>query len=131
MNKNKDIYKVPEGYFEMLQSRLESIPAQQGEPETALPLWVKLKPYAALAACFVIAFCLGNFILGRTSGPAQDGISFEDICYADLIPVTNPYMIYEDSPYAPYEEDATEDDIIQYLISSGASVDYIAYLLNE
>lgn len=133
MNKNSNIYGVPEGYFEQLQSRLVNIPAQQEQPVKVVPLFSKVKPYIALAASFVMAFCLGNFILGRSSKPIQDEITFEDICYADLIPVTNPYMIYDDSPYAAYEQQETpsEDDILEYLVSTGASVDYIAYLLNE
>lgn len=133
MNKNSNIYSVPEGYFEQLQSRLVNIPAQQEQPVKVVPLFSKVKPYVALAASFVMAFCLGNFILGRSSKPIQDEITFEDICYADLIPVTNPYMIYDDSPYAAYEQQETpsEDDILEYLVSTGASVDYIAYLLNE
>ena len=133
MNKNSKIYDVPEGYFEQLQSRLVNIPAQQEQPEKVIPVFHKVRPYLALAACFVMAFCVGNFILGISTRPANDEITFEDICYADLIPVTNPYMIYEDSPYAVYgqQEAATEDDILEYLISTGASVDYIAYLLND
>lgn len=133
MNKNSNIYGVPEGYFEQLQSRLVNIPAQQEQPVKVVPLFSKVKPYIALAASFVMAFCLGNFILGRSSKPIQDEITFEDICYADLIPVTNPYMIYDDSPYAAYgqQETPSEDDILEYLVSTGASVDYIAYLLNE
>lgn len=133
MNKYSDIYNVPEGYFGQLQSRLSAIPARQKQPEKVFPAFNKLKPYVALAASFAMAFCIGNFILGRSTKPANDEITFEDICYADLIPVTNPYMIYEDSPYAAYgqQETATEDDIMEYLVSTGASVDYIAYLLNE
>lgn len=133
MNRNSNIFSVPEGYFEQLRSRLETIPAQQSEPAEVITLWSRLRPYAALAACFVIAFSVGSFILGRTAVPVQDELSFQDICYADLVPVTNPYIIYDDSPYL-YEEEqisATEDDIVEYLISSGASVDYIAYLLNQ
>lgn len=133
MNKNSNMYNVPEGYFEQLQGRLVRIPAEQEQPVKVVPLFTRLKPYMALAASFVMAFCVGNFILGRSTKPVSDEITFEDICYADLIPVTNPYMIYEDSPYAAYglQETATEDDILEYLISTGASVDYIAYLLNE
>ncbi|MDO5442821.1 MAG: hypothetical protein Q4G10_04055 [Bacteroidia bacterium] len=133
MNKNSNIYNVPEGYFEQLQSRLAAIPAQQEQPVKVVPVFSKVKPYIALAASFAMAFCIGNFILGRSSKPVQNEITYEDICYADLIPVTNPYIMYEDSPYSAYgqQEAATEDDILEYLVSSGASVDYIAYLLNE
>lgn len=134
MNKNSNIYGVPEGYFSQLQSRLEAIPAQQSESSSnvVVPLWDKVKPYIALAACFIMILCVGNYAINKAMPPAQDTLSFEDICYADLIPVTNPYIIYDDSPYTyDVQEPVSEDDIVEYLISSGASLDYIAYLLNE
>ncbi len=132
MNRNSRIFSVPEGYFEQLQSRLEGIPVQQSEPADVVSLWDKLKPYAALAAVFAIAFCVGSFIFGRSSVAVQDELSFQDICVADLVPVTNPYFIYDDAPFSYEEQNSvTEDDVVEYLISSGATVDYIAYLLNE
>ena len=132
MNRNSNIYKVPEGYFEQLQSRLETIPAQQERQSEVVSPWGRVRPYLALAACFVMIVFVGNYVLSSSFKSADDSISFEDICYADLIPVTNPYIIYDDSPYTyAAQETASEDDIVEYLISSGASVDYIAYLLNE
>lgn len=132
MNRNSNIYGVPEGYFGRLQSRLEAIPAQQSQPAKVVsPVWSKVRPYIALAACFIITVCFGNFVLNKSLRPVDDCISFEDICYADLIPVTNPYIIYDDAPYTYDVQEATDDDVVEYLISSGASIDYISYLLNE
>jgi len=126
MNKNQQIFSTPEGYFTDLQSRLQNIPA--GNKQTVrISLWTKVSPYVALAACFVMAFFLGNLFIGG-GGKAQSDITLDDFYYADIIPVTDPYSVYDDS--AIYEVD-NQDDVLEYLISSGTSVDYIAYLLNQ
>jgi len=135
MKEMKNIYKVPDGYFDSLQKRLEAIPSQQAEvrdPVVAVPLWTKVRPYFALAACMLMAFFIGNFFLGRNSASATTEVGLKDYYMADLIPVTNPYAIYDDAPVDLYTmESSSEDDVVQYLISSGTSVDYIAYLLNQ
>lgn len=135
MKEMNNIYKVPEGYFDSLQKRLEAIPSQHPEvvkPVVAVPLWTRVRPYVALAACMLMAFVVGNFFLGRSQMPASQEVGLEDYYMADLIPVTNPYAIYDDSPMELYTpEGSSEDDVLQYLISTGTSVDYIAYLLNQ
>ena len=134
MNKENNIYSVPEGYFDSLRARLEAIPSQQGTvapaPVFRMPFYARVKPYLAFAACFVAAFLIGTFILGRMT-PVQDGIAVEDYYYADLIPVTDPYAAYGSAPSTYEVDESSEDDIVEYLISSGASIDYIAYLFNE
>ena len=135
MKEMNNIYKVPDGYFDSLQKRLEAIPSQHKEvrdPVVAVPLWTKVRPYVALAACMLMAFFVGNFFLGRNSAPVPAEFGLQDYYMADLIPVTNPYAIYDDAPMDLYTmESSSEDDVVQYLISSGTSVDYIAYLLNQ
>ena len=135
MKEMNNIYKVPDGYFDSLQKRLEAIPSQHKEvhgPVAAVPLWTKVRPYVALAACMLMAFFVGNFFLGRNSAPVPAEFGLQDYYMADLIPVTNPYAIYDDAPMDLYTmESSSEDDVVQYLISSGTSVDYIAYLLNQ
>ena len=130
MKEMNNIYKVPDGYFDSLQKRLEAIPSQHKEvrdPVVAVPLWTKVRPYVALAACMLMAF-----FLGRNSAPVPAEFGLQDYYMADLIPVTNPYAIYDDAPMDLYSmESSSEDDVVQYLISSGTSVDYIAYLLNQ
>ena len=59
-------YKVPDGYFEDLRTRLSAIPAQEKRPTR----FQKFAPYLALAACFAVAVVAGNLILGRTAMPA-------------------------------------------------------------
>lgn len=135
MKEIKNIYNVPEGYFEQLQKRLEAIPSQHPEvkaPVVTVPLWTRVRPYVALAACMLMAFVVGNFFLGRNQVPASDELALQDYYMADLIPVTNPYAIYDDAPMDLYvPESSSEDDVLEYLISSGTSIDYIAYLLNQ
>ena len=59
-------YKVPDGYFEDLRTRLSAIPAQEKQPTR----FQKFAPYLALAACFAVAVVAGNLILNRTAMPA-------------------------------------------------------------
>ncbi len=135
MKEMNNIYKVPDGYFDSLQKRLEAIPSQHTEERAsvvAMPLWTRVRPYVALAACMLMAFFIGNFFLGRNQASAPAEFGLQDYYMADLIPVTNPYAIYDDAPMDLYTmESSSEDDVVQYLISSGTSVDYIAYLLNQ
>ena len=135
MKEMNNIYKVPDGYFDSLQKRLEAIPSQHKEvrdPVVTVPLWTRVRPYVALAACMLMAFFVGNFFLGRNQASAPAEFGLQDYYMADLIPVTNPYAIYDDAPMDLYTiEGSSEDDVVQYLISSGTSVDYIAYLLNQ
>ena len=49
MKEMNNIYKVPDGYFDSLQKRLEAIPSQHTEeraPVVAMPLWTRVRPYA-------------------------------------------------------------------------------------
>lgn len=131
MNEKMKMYKVPEGYFDQLKIRLEEIPAPV-EARNTVSLWTRVQPYAALAACFAMAFVAGTLILGRSSSVRSDELSIEDYYYADIIPVTDPYAIFEGYQYEGASDmESSEDDIIEYLISSGASADYIAYMINE
>jgi hypothetical protein len=136
MKEIKNTFNVPEGYFDQLQKRLEAIPSQHPvvqTPAVTVPLWTRVRPYVALAACMMMAFFVGNFFLGRNHLPTEAEQVMQDYYYmADLIPVTNPYAIYDDSPMELYSpESSSEDDVVEYLLSSGTSVDYIAYLLNQ
>jgi hypothetical protein len=139
-------YKVPDGYFDKLQNRLSAIPREsllqsESKPlqddtstgkEMALSFWNKFKPYLALAACFAIAVTIGSFILTKTTDKttAPQG-PYENILYADMIPVTNPYMIYGDSGTTANNNEITDDDIENYLITSGTTVEHIEYVTYE
>lgn len=122
----KQFHTVPEGYFEGLQARLSAIPQQQ---ET-VTRWVRFRPYLAMAAAFAAIVVGGTALLRQTAQPAS-GLTYDDLMgYAQLIPTTNPYMIY-DEEYMGEEEAYTEEDIINYLIETGVSLELVAYEANR
>lgn len=132
MDNEKDILKddilhrlplrTPEGYFEQLNARLENIPEKKAK---VFGLWA----ITSVAACIVLAFATGWFFTAnRNNGEMLDSISYEYSRYysSDLIPLTDPYLIQETD-----DEEESDDDIIEYLISGRTSADMIAYVLNE
>jgi len=118
------MYSVPEGYFDDLKARLSAIPqsagdqAEQHEPVT---LWMKVKPYMALAASFTAIVLAGNFVLKTASNRVNVISQAESFEYAYLIPETNPYAIYDSS--ASEGENVSSDDIVNYLIDTGVPVE--------
>lgn len=125
-------YKVPDGYFDNLRARLDSIPsAQRGveadTPETVVvmpSLWTRVRPYIAMAAAFLILVTAGTAILKTTSGRIT--VSDEEyIQLASLLPVTDPYAIYYDD-YAE-DDELSGEDIVNYLIETGVSLEQLAY----
>ncbi len=131
MSKNTSPYSVPEGYFEGLKSRLERIPAEHPLPrERRFPiLWTRIRPYVAMAACLALLLAAGAFFLDRKAGlDGTDGISiYEQMMYSDMIPDTDPFLVFG----APSDEEdsfeISDEDIMDYLISSGASAELVAY----
>ncbi len=128
MSKRNDI-TTPEGYFENLQQRLSEIPAR---PVRVSPVH-RLAPYAAIAASFLVAVLLGNSILRHTApAPAEDD--------------TWPYVSYLADALVPdgaammdiygYEEEEepqglSADDIVNYLLADGITVEHLNYLSYE
>ncbi len=134
MDKKKQMYSVPEGYFGNLQERLMRIPSQQlaGEtvsgPQPAKRL--RLRPYLALAASFVAAFIIGNAILKSTAGK-----SAEDYTYEQYVALTSPAsiynMAYENSLGYDSQESITDEDIVNYLIASDCSSEGLSWVLAQ
>jgi hypothetical protein len=138
-NINKFPFKVPDGYFEKLQDRLSHIPKESVSSdhgrisateteesfigkEMATSFWQKFRPYVALAASFAIAVVIGSYILDKTLGKTKPEGTYENMMYADIVPVTDPYSIYgESSAYAKNE--LTQDDLENYIIASGTTVE--------
>lgn len=128
MKKEKDIFgkvtfDVPEGYFKDLQARLEAIPSHSAP---SLGFARRIQPYLALAACFLGILIVGNAVLRGTAGEAgSSDLYYNEIVYADLIPVTQPDEIFQT---VPAEQDSlTDDDVIDWLIASGTSTELIEY----
>ena len=134
MDKKKQMYSVPEGYFGNLQERLMRIPSQQlaGEtvsgPQPAKRL--RLRPYLALAASFVAAFIIGNAILKSTAGKPA-----EDYTYEQYVAMTSPEsiytMAYENSVGYDSQDNITDEDIVNYLIASGCSSERLNWVLAQ
>ena len=76
MSKRNDI-KTPEGYFGNLQERLLEIPARPARVSTVR----RLAPYVAIAASFLVAVMLGNFILSKTAAPSPEDDTWTYVSY--------------------------------------------------
>lgn len=116
-------FAVPEGYFKNLQERLEAIPSIKGQSVSHAQ---RIRPYLALAACFLAAVLVGNAVLRSTATDAATHDLFNEISLADLIPVTQPDEVF--MTIAPEQDSISEDDVINYLITSGTSPEAIEYV---
>jgi hypothetical protein len=122
----KNPYSVPDGYFDRLKGRLNEI-AVSSVDTVPRSLWQRIRPYAALAACFAASFLIGNAILRKTAPKASSSDQFyKELMYSDLIPVTQPYAIFEMEDEE--EMETSDEDTINFLIETGVSVELIAYV---
>ena len=132
-SKNSTIYNVPDGYFEGLKARLERIPAEHPEVGGSRTiLWTRIRPYAAVAACLAVLLAVGSIFLDRNTAQSEAGeYIYEQVMYSDLIPDTDPYLILGAPSNVDESYEVSDDDIIDYLISSGTSAELIAYAGNQ
>lgn len=114
----KAAFKVPEGYFEGLKARLDTIPAMN---QTIGPVQ-RMKPYLALAACFLGILPVGNAILSNTAEKGAANDLYSEFVYADLIR-TDEYIPAEDDT----QDTISNDDVVNYLIDSGTPAELIEY----
>jgi hypothetical protein len=126
MNKRNDI-STPEGYFENLQQRLSEIPARPARVSTVR----RLAPYVAVAASFLLIVMAGNFILGRTAAPAADDDTWTYVSY--LADALDPDGAIPDESYYDWEDEEglSAEDIVNYLVADGISVEHLNYLSYE
>ena len=127
MSKRNDI-STPEGYFGNLQARLLEIPASQ-QPARVSTVH-RLAPYMAIAASFLVAVMLGNFVLRKTTAPTEDDtwayVSYlADALDPDGAALVDAYGYWED------EEGLSAEDIVNYLVADGISVEHLNYLSYE
>ena len=130
MSKRNDI-STPEGYFENLQQRLSEIPASPARVSTVH----RLAPDVAIAASFLVAVMLGNAILRRTApSPASaEDDSWTYVSYlADALDPDGASLmdLYEDGEEG-LEERLFAEDIVNYLLADGISVEHLNYLSYE
>ena len=127
MSRKNDI-STPEGYFENLQMRLSEIPARPARVSTVR----RLAPYAAIAASFLAIVMLGNAILGKTAAPAEDDTWTYVSYLADALDPDGGVPMDMAGYYIEEEgEGLSAEDIMNYLVEDGISVEYLAYLSYE
>ena len=129
MSKRNDI-TTPEGYFENLQQRLSEIPARPARVSTVH----RLAPYVAIAASFLLAVFLGNTILRHTaSAPAEDDTWTYVSYLADALDPDGAARIdlYDYYGDGAEEEGLSAEDIVNYLLADGISVEHLNYLSYE
>jgi len=126
-NKNR-MYDVPSGYFENLQTRLSAIPAMDAEVVNHVTIWTKVRPVIALAASFAILLTCGTLILSKTAGRVMSNDNeFIEYAYA-MTPLTEPYSIYDASLAESLYTGVSEEDIVNYLIETGVSINQLGYV---
>lgn len=117
----KASYNVPEGYFNDLQTRLAAIPGSTTRNVGAMR---RMKPYLALAACFLAIVFVGNLILGNTTGKSATGEEwYNDAAYVALM--TMPEEAFQ--AVLSERDSISDEDVVNYLISSGTSTELIEY----
>ena len=127
MSRKNDI-STPEGYFENLQMRLSEIPARPARVSTVR----RLAPYAAIAASFLAVVMLGNAILSRTAAPAEDDTWTYVSYLADALDPDGGVPMDMAGYYIEEEgEGLSAEDIMNYLVADGISVEHLAYLSYE
>ena len=129
MSKRNDI-TTPEGYFENLQHRLSEIPARPLRVSTGH----RLAPYAAIAASFLVAVMLGNAILRKTAPASAEDETWTYVSYlADALDPDGAAMMDIYDYYGEEEESQglSADDIVNYLLADGITVEHLNYLSYE
>ena len=128
MSRRNDI-STPEGYFGDLQKRLSEIPARPARVSTVH----RLAPYVAIAASFLVAVMLGNFILSKTAAPSPEDDTWTYVSYlADALDPDGAAFFDEADWYTDQEASGlSEEDIINYLLADGISVEHLNYLSYE
>ena len=123
----KNDIRVPDGYFGDLETRLSAIPAAHAAP--AAPHGVRrLAPYAAIAASMLLAVTVGNWILSRTAVRDVQG-DYDSMLVAEVLGTDNlDYYFLEAGNSAEY---LTDEDIVNFLIDSGTTVEQLNYVQNE
>lgn len=99
-------FTTPEGYFEGMRDRMEVL-RNQDRPVSA---GRRLAPYMAFAASLLLIATGGTFLLRNITPDTPDNDSL-------ISSTTGP--------------DVTEDDVLAYMIYSGAEIEDFADLLNE
>ena len=136
MSRRNDI-STPEGYFENLQARLLEIPSREEvtlSSESNVRGFRRLAPYVAIAASFLVAVMIGNFVLRQTTVPAdpeEDTWSYVSYLASALDPDGAVPMDMAGYYIEEETDGLSAEDIMNYLVADGISVEHLAYLSYE
>lgn len=116
-------YSIPEGYFEKMKAEARKCT----EPAPMhISIWTRLAPYAGIAAMFLFILTLGKLFVGQQDADTAGTLTEDISTYED-------YLVFSDMPYIYLNEPETEEegiadeDIIEYLIYIGATIEDIEY----
>ena len=116
-------YSIPEGYFEKMKAEARKCT----EPTPVhISIWARLAPYAGIAAMFLFILTLGKLFVGQKAADTAGTLTEDISTYED-------YLVFSDIPDVYLNEPETEaegiadEDIIEYLIYIGATVEDIEY----
>ena len=99
-------FTVPEGYFKELRSDLKMIPKQQSKPANIIK-WRPFVRFASIAAVVAALITAGAFLIEKNG--EETGLT----------------VVTEEADYFADLQSLTEDDIIEYLISTGVELEDI------
>jgi len=116
-------YSIPEGYFEKMKAEARKCT----EPAPMhISIWTRLAPYAGIAAMFLFILTLGKLFVGQQDADTAGTLTEDISTYED-------YLVFSDMPDKYLNEPETEEegiadeDIIEYLIYIGATIEDIEY----
>lgn len=116
---------MPEGYFSSLEMRLSYIPSR--EQAAKEPRRSRLPVFSLAAACACAALFAFVFLTRRSPSGENVLEIYERYYYADLIPHTDPDMVFDMSEVC---EECSAEDIEEFLIETGTSLYHIEQTLN-
>lgn len=117
-SKRKEAFDVPDGYFEGLKTRLGRITGQKAVPGPVQ----RMMPYLALAACFVSLLVVGNIVLRNTASGSEEEL-YDKYYYISMLQADE--YLHQDTLR---HDTISEEDVINYLIDSGAPSEMIEYI---
>ena len=116
-------YSIPEGYFEKMKAEArkctEPVPVH-------ISIWTRLAPYAGIAAMFLFILTLGKLFVGQKAADTAGTLTEDISTYEDYLVFSDIPDIYLNEPETE-EEGIADEDIIEYLIYIGATIEDIEY----
>ena len=116
-------YSIPKGYFEKMKAEARKCT----EPAPMhISIWTRLAPYAGIAAMFLFILTLGKLFVGQQDADTEGTLTEDISTYEDYLVFSDMPDIYLNEPETE-EEGIADEDIIEYLIYIGATIEDIEY----